>query len=69
MSRLTIVATLFMPLTFVTGLFGMNVTVPFQHQDNFDSEWPAAGALVTLSADVNAFIVISALSGAGEFGH
>ena len=28
MKILTVIATIFMPLTFVTGLYGMNVTLP-----------------------------------------
>lgn len=28
---LTVISTIFMPLTFVTGFFGMNVPLPFQH--------------------------------------
>lgn len=31
MRVLTIISTITMPLTFITGLFGMNVPIPFQH--------------------------------------
>jgi len=48
MKVLTIIATIFMPLTFIAGLYGMN----FRHMPELESPWgyPAVLALMVIIA-------------------
>lgn len=39
MNTLSVVGIMFVPLSFVTGLFGMNVQVPFQDDKNLQAFW------------------------------
>ena len=50
MKVLTVIATVFMPLTFLTGLYGMNVTLPHfgLGEDNFF--WGLAAVMLLISA-------------------
>ncbi|KAL4875233.1 hypothetical protein BJY04DRAFT_232786 [Aspergillus karnatakaensis] len=48
LSRLTAIAGIIVPLQFVTGLFGMNVTVPGQHSDSLTAWFSILGVLLAL---------------------
>lgn len=48
MKRLTVIATIFMPLTFVTGYFGMNLKLP--EFEVAHGEWLAIGVLAATAA-------------------
>jgi magnesium transporter len=53
MKQLTVVATIFMPLTFISGIYGMNLTAgmwPPAGDAHAWSFWAVMGALVVLSA-------------------
>jgi len=39
LSRLTVLGTILVPMNLVTGLFGMNVLVPGQYEDNPTLKW------------------------------
>jgi magnesium transporter len=47
---LTVIATIFMPLTVLTGLFGMNVDLPLFPGDRVVQFWWIFGGMVALSA-------------------
>jgi magnesium transporter len=49
MKVLTIIATLFMPLTVLTGMWGMNVTLPHLPGGDGSQFWWVAGMMLTLS--------------------
>ncbi|KAI1738308.1 hypothetical protein F4680DRAFT_187050 [Xylaria scruposa] len=55
LSKITFIATIIVPLNIVTGLFGMNVTVPFNHVDNLNAFFTILGSLV-------GFVVIALLA-------
>ncbi|KAL4952288.1 hypothetical protein BDW69DRAFT_167984 [Aspergillus filifer] len=48
LSRLTTIAGIVVPLQFITGLFGMNVTVPAQGADNLTAWFSILGVLLAL---------------------
>ncbi|KAL4912684.1 hypothetical protein BDW62DRAFT_194065 [Aspergillus aurantiobrunneus] len=48
LSRLTVIAGIVVPLQFVTGLFGMNVTVPAQESDTLTAWFSILGILLGL---------------------
>ena len=50
MKVLTVIATIFMPLTVLTGLYGMNVDLPMFPGDRTLQFWWVAGIMVALSA-------------------
>lgn len=50
---LTIISTIMMPLTFITGLFGMNVPIPFQH--HIGSFWAIVLVFFVVSAGMLLF--------------
>ena len=50
MKVLTIIATLFMPLTVITGMWGMNVTIPHLPGGAEVQFWWVAGIMIVLSA-------------------
>lgn len=43
MKIMTLISTIFLPLTFITGLYGMNVELPFLHQYTF---WCILGLMI-----------------------
>ncbi len=45
MRILTVISTIFMPLTFLTGFFGMNVPLPYQHL-GISTWWITVGLLI-----------------------
>jgi magnesium transporter len=49
MKVLTVIATIFMPLTVLTGLFGMNVTLPHFLGSELDQFWWISGVMIVLS--------------------
>ena len=49
MKVLTIIATLFMPLTVLTGMYGMNVTLPVFPGDQRSQFWWVAGIMLAIS--------------------
>lgn len=53
MKVLTIIATLFMPLTFIAGVYGMN----FQHMPELKSPWGYPAVLILMAA-VTAFMLL-----------
>ncbi|GAP87736.1 hypothetical protein SAMD00023353_2800730 [Rosellinia necatrix] len=46
LSKITFIATVIVPLNIVTGLFGMNVEVPFGHNANLNAFFGVLGSLV-----------------------
>jgi len=46
LSRITFLASIIVPLNVITGLFGMNVTVPWRDIDNTNAFWGIVGLLV-----------------------
>jgi len=46
MKILTLISSIVLPLTFLTGLYGMNILLPLQHQDN--AFWILIGFMVLL---------------------
>ena len=50
---LTIISTIMMPLTFITGLFGMNVPIPFQN--HIGSFWAIVLVFFIVSAGMLLF--------------
>ncbi|KAI1757464.1 hypothetical protein F4782DRAFT_130636 [Xylaria castorea] len=54
LSKITFIATVIVPLNIVTGLFGMNVNVPFAHNNNLTAFFGILGSLV-------GFVVIALL--------
>jgi magnesium transporter len=50
MRILTVIATIFMPLTLLTGLFGMNVELPGLVMTGWLGFWEIAGAMVVIAA-------------------
>jgi magnesium transporter len=50
MKQLTVVATIFMPLTLISGVYGMNVTVGM---------WPPTDAAWSFWAVMGSFVVIT----------
>jgi len=50
MKILTIIATVFMPLTFITGLYGMNVDLPHFGLGGVEMFWVLMGLMVTIVA-------------------
>ncbi|KAI1431227.1 hypothetical protein GGR50DRAFT_100444 [Xylaria sp. CBS 124048] len=46
LSKITFIATVIVPLNIVTGLFGMNVVVPFRDVDNLNAFFTIVGGLV-----------------------
>jgi len=55
MKVLTIIATLFMPLTVLTGMYGMNVTLPHLPGGEHAQFWWVCGIMFALSAAMLAF--------------
>ena len=53
MKILTIISSIILPLTFITGLYGMNVELPFQ-----SNAWAFAGLLVLMALVAAMFIII-----------
>lgn len=49
MQKLTIVATIFMPLTFIVGLFGMNVSFPLVREGSLLPFWAASLGMALLA--------------------
>ena len=52
---LTIIATLFMPLTVLTGMYGMNVPLPLLPGGEHAQFWWVCGIMFALSAGMLAF--------------
>ena len=50
MKVLTVISTIFMPLTFITGLYGMNIELPHFGLGNDRFFWAALGVMLTISA-------------------
>jgi len=50
MKVLTVIATVFMPLTFITGLYGMNVDLPHLGLGGFGMFWLLVGVSVAIAA-------------------
>ncbi|KAI1174187.1 hypothetical protein F4777DRAFT_407594 [Nemania sp. FL0916] len=46
LSKITFIATVIVPLNIVTGLFGMNVEIPFLHDGNLNAFFGIVGSLV-----------------------
>jgi len=55
MKVLTIIATLFMPLTFVTGLYGMNVDLPHFGLGGLTMFWVLMGIMLAISVGMLMF--------------
>ena len=55
MKVLTIIATLFMPLTVLTGMWGMNVTLPHLPGGDGAQFWWVAGMMIALSVSMLAY--------------
>jgi magnesium transporter len=55
MKVLTIIATLFMPLTVLTGMWGMNVTLPHLPGGDAAQFWWVAGIMLVLSVSMLAY--------------
>ena len=55
MKVLTVIATLFMPLTVLTGMWGMNVTLPHFPGGDAAQFWWVAGMMVALSVGMLAY--------------
>jgi magnesium transporter len=55
MKVLTVIATLFMPLTVLTGMWGMNVTLPHLPGGDAAQFWWVAGMMVALSVGMLAY--------------
>jgi magnesium transporter len=55
MKVLTIIATLFMPLTVLTGMWGMNVTLPHLPGGDGAQFWWVVGFMITMSAGMLAY--------------
>jgi magnesium transporter len=51
MKQLAVVATIFMPITFITGIFGMNLTVGM---------WPSPSSAWGFAAVLTACVIITA---------
>jgi magnesium transporter len=46
LSKITFIATVIVPLNIVTGLFGMNVEIPFLHDHNLNAFFGILGSLI-----------------------
>jgi magnesium transporter len=55
MKVLTVIATLFMPLTFVTGLYGMNVDLPHFGLGGTTMFWVLMGIMMGISVGMLMF--------------
>ena len=53
MKILTIISSIILPLTFITGLYGMNVELPFQ-----DKAWAFYGLLGMMAVVAVVFIIV-----------
>ncbi len=47
MKILTLISSILLPLTFITGFYGMNVPLPFQHSEN--AVWEILGIMAVIS--------------------
>ena len=55
MKILTVIATIFMPLTFITGLYGMNVDLPHFGLGSSTFFWVLLGFMSAISLGMLAF--------------
>jgi magnesium transporter len=55
MKRLTLISTIFLPLTVLTGMYGMNVTLPHMPGGDPWQFWWVVGIMVALSVGMLAF--------------
>jgi magnesium transporter len=55
MKILTVIATVFMPLTFITGLYGMNVDLPHFGMSGFTMFWVLMGIMTAITVGMLAY--------------